>query len=115
MCRLRAASLIEAVVASVLFMVVFALSLELLPELSVDSGDEFAVAAVRQAAERARRKYTVGLWPAGEYVERYDAVCVETVIAPYPDYGDVKIIRITVESGDVRIVRIELAGWEEEL
>jgi len=111
--RLKAASLIEAVVASVLFMIVFALSLELLPKLSVGSVDEFATVEVRQIAERSRRKYVAGLWPAGEYFERYDAGCVKIIISPYRNYEDVMVIKITAESGNVKIVQTELAECVE--
>lgn len=111
--RLRAASLIEAVVASVLFMTVFALSLELLPKLSVGRGDELAVVGARRIVERARRKYATGLWPAGEYAEYDDDGCALVVIAPYRGCVDVVSVRITVESGGVKIVHTELAACGE--
>lgn len=63
--RLRAASLIEAVVAAALFMIVFAVTLELLPALTVGRGDGLDTVRVRNALESARRRYARGHGPRG--------------------------------------------------
>ncbi len=110
--KLRAASLLEAIVASALFMTVFALSLELLPKLTV-SGDGLAAAGLRRTVESARRKYATGLWPAGEYTELYDCGRATIVIVPYRDFDDVATLRITAECGTETTVYTELVRCEE--
>ena len=69
--RLRAASLVEAVVAAVVLLIVFTAAMELLPRLTLRGDDALAVAEAEYRAMCAFDKYGSGVWPAGTYVERY--------------------------------------------
>ncbi len=112
MYELKGASLLEAIAASSIFMIVFALSLELLPKLTLSGSDGLAAAEMRYVAESARRKYADGLWPAGEYVERYDCGRAKITIEPYRDFEDVAMMTVTVECGTETTVHKELVRCE---
>lgn len=93
--RLRAASLLEAVVAAVLFLTVFATALELVPRLTLRDDDALLVAEAEYRVGLAFGKYGTGLWPAGEYAEGYDRGAVLIRIEPYGDCGDMQVVAIT--------------------
>lgn len=112
MSELKAASLTEAIVASTVFMTVFALSLELLPRLTVNGNDELTAVEMHHIVESARRKYANGLWPAGEYTESYDCGQAKITIKPYRDFEDMAMLIITAKSGTERTVHTELVRCE---
>lgn len=92
--RLRAASLVEAVVASIVLLVAFAATMELLPRLSVHDDDAEAVAEAEYRAAGAFAKYSSGLWPEGTYVESCDGGRTTVRVEPYRDYGDMQLITV---------------------
>ena len=110
--RLKAASLIEAITASALFMIVFSVSLDLLPKLTVDNADGFDRIAARDMTERARRKYGTGVWPKGRYIERYDDAEAEITLRPHDYFDDVAIMEITARSGRTKTTFTELVICE---
>ena len=80
--RLRAASLLEAVVAAVLFLTAFAAA-------------EYRVGQVFG-------KYATGLWPCGEYAEQYGWGSVEIRIAFYRDFADMQVVTVMAQVGGSR-------------
>lgn len=56
--RLKASSLLEAVVASVLFMTVFTLSLETIGRITLHGEDHHALIAMDNALQNTRNEYT---------------------------------------------------------
>ena len=62
--RLRAASLVEAVVAAVVLLIAFTAAMELLPRLTLRGDDALAVAEAEYRAMCAFDKYGSGVWPA---------------------------------------------------
>lgn len=93
--RLRAASLLEAVVAAVLFLTVFTVTMELLPRLTVRDDDALLVAEAEYRVGKAFEKYGTGLWPCGEYAENYDWGKITVRIEPYRNFTDLQAIGIT--------------------
>lgn len=93
--RLRGATLLEAIVAAVLFLTVFAAAMELLPRLTVRDDDALLVAEAEYRVSRAFDKYASGVWPPGEYAERYDWGDVVIRVEPYRDFSDVQVLTIT--------------------
>ena len=70
---LRGTSLLEAVVASVVFLTIFTLTISILPQLIVRGDDASLVVEAEYRVEEAFGRYETGVWPCGEYVERmYD-------------------------------------------
>lgn len=93
--RLRAASLLEAIVAAVLFLTVFAAVMELVPRLTVRDDDALLVAEAEYRVSRAFDKYASGVWPAGEYAETYDWGAVAIRIEPYREFADLQVVTVS--------------------
>lgn len=93
--RLRGATLLEAIVAAVLFLTVFAAAMELLPRLTVRDDDALLVVEAEYRVGWVFDKYASGLWPAGEYAETYDWGDVAIRVEPYRDFSDVQVLTIT--------------------
>ena len=104
--RLRAASLVEAVVAAVVLLIAFTAAMELLPRLTLRGDDALAV---------AEAKYGSGVWPAGTYVERYGGGEATVRVEPYRQYRDVQLITIEVriDGSRKRIVHRQLVECAE--
>lgn len=90
--RLRGTSLLETIVAAVLFLTVFAAVMELLPYLTVRNDDALLVAEADYCVGRAFDKYATGLWPCGEYVETYDWGMITVRIEHYRDFVDLQVV-----------------------
>ncbi len=95
MAGVRSASLLEAVVASVLFLSVFLVTLELVPRLTVRDDEGVWTVEADYRMMRAFDKYATGLWPAGEYSEEYAWGCVIVKIAPYRAFTDLQVVEVT--------------------
>ena len=110
--RLRAASLVEAVVAAVVLLIVFTAAMEL---LTLRGDDALAVAEAEYRAVCAFDKYGSGVWPAGTYVERYGGGEATVRVEPYRQYRDVQLITIEVriDGSRKRIVHRQLVECAE--
>lgn len=108
--RLRAASLLEAVVAAVLFLTVFAAVTELLPRLTVREDEALLLTEAHYRVSRAFDKHATGLWPAGEYTETYDWGSVVIRVEPYRDLKDLQVLTITarIDGSRKRIIHKQL-------
>lgn len=113
--RLRGASLLETIVAAVLFLAVFAALMELIPRLTVRDDEALVTAEAEYRAARAFDKYGSGLWPAGEYAERYDWGEVTTRISHYRAVREVQQLTVTarIDGCRKRIVHRQLVEWHE--
>lgn len=100
--RLRGASLLEAIVAAVLFLTVCAAVMELLPRLTVRDDDALLVAEADYRAGWAFDKYATGLWPSGEYAEAYDWGAVTVLVESYRGFSDVQIVTVSARIGGSR-------------
>ena len=110
--RLRAASLLEAVVAAVLFLTTFAAAMELVPRLTVRDDDALLVAEAEYRVEQAFGKYATGLWPCGEYAETYGWGAVTVHVERYRDFADMQVVTVTAQvgGGRKRIVHKQLVS-----
>lgn len=113
--RLRAASLVEAVVAAVVLLIAFTAAMELLPRLTLRGDDALAVAEAEYRAMCAFDKYGSGVWPVGTYVERYGGGEATVRVEPYRQYNDVQLITIEVriDGSRKRIVHRQLVECAE--
>lgn len=113
--RLRAASLVEAIVAAVVLLIAFTAAMELLPRLTLRGDDALAVAEAEYRAMCAFDKYGSGVWPAGTYVERYGGSEATVRVEPYRQYNDVQLITIEVriDGSRKRIVHRQLVECAE--
>ena len=92
--RLKGASLLEAIVAAVLFLTVFAVVMELLPRLTVRDDDALLVAEADYCVGRAFDKYATGMWPYGDYAEAYDWAVMVWVEA-YRGFSDLQVVTVS--------------------
>lgn len=111
--RLNGASLLEAVVAAVLFLTVFAAVMELLPRLTVRDDDALAWAEAQSRLAQAAEKYATGLWPCGKYTETEDRIGVRVLVAPYRDFADLQVVTLEarIEGSDRRIALKIVVQW----
>ena len=64
--------------------------------------DALLVAEAEYRVGQAFGKYATGLWPCGEYAERYGWGCVEIRIAFYRDFADMQVVTVTAQVGGNR-------------
>ena len=89
--NLTASTLIEAIVASTIFLIVFMLSLETVSRLTAGRGnDEWVLTEADHCADLCFAKYGDGKHPSGIYVEEFGWGKVEIVISRYIDYDDLR-------------------------
>lgn len=113
---LRAASLLEAVVAAVLFLTVFAAVMELIPRLTVRDDDALLVAEAEYRVGQTFEKYGTGLWPCGAYTEEYDWGRVTVLVRTYRDYADLQAVTISarIDGSNKRIIHKQLMECVQE-
>lgn len=111
---LRGSSLVEAVVAAIVLMIVFGTTLELLPRLAMRDDEALVTIEAEYRAGRAFDKYASGLWPEGEYAERYEWGEVAVRIGPYGEREEVQTIVVTarIDGSRKRIVLRQLIRKE---
>lgn len=100
--RLKGATLLEAIVASVLLLTVFAVTMELLPRLAVRDDDALRIAQADYRVMRAFEKYAAGGWPEGEYVEDYEWGTVVIRVGGYRNSTSVQTVDVTARIVGVR-------------
>ena len=112
---MRGASLLEAIVAAVVFLFVFAAALEILPRLSVREDDTALLVEADYRMKRAFAKYATGVWPCGEYVEAYEWGSVAVTVAPYRDFRDLQVVEVNVfiNGSDKRLGIRQIIAFEE--
>lgn len=91
---LQGATLLEAIVAAVLFLTVFAAVTELVPRLTLRDDDALLVAEAEYRTLRMCEKYATGLWPCDTYIESCDWGRIEVEITPYRDYDDLQVVTL---------------------
>lgn len=112
---LRGTSLLEAVVASVVSLTIFTLTISILPQLIVRGDDASLVVEAEYRVEEAFGRYETGVWPCGEYVERYEWGEVTVRVERHRDFSDVRHVSVTarIEGSRKRIVRERVMEWTE--
>lgn len=93
--RLKGASLLEAIVAAVLFLTVLATAMELLPRLTVRDDDALLMAEADYRVGRVFDKYATGVWPCGDYTEAYDWGAVTVRVETYRGFSDVQVVTVS--------------------
>ncbi len=94
--RLEGSSLIEAIVASVLFLIMFIIAMETLTRVAVlpDSGGLLQAEADFRACINAFETET---FPEGEYENEYEWGTIMILVSTYKDMPDVNEILFTVK------------------
>lgn len=106
--RLRGTSLLEAIVAAVLFLLVFASVMELMPRLAVRNDDAVLLAEAHYRTSRTFEKYASGGWHCGAYVHRYDWGEITVRISAWRGLDAIREIEVEARiEGSVRVVRLK--------
>lgn len=88
--KLPGNTLPEIIVASILFLAVFAISLETLTRLTVRDDEGLTYVEADRRIGECRREFSDGLHPVGIYEKVYDWGGITASIAPYRDYTNVQ-------------------------
>lgn len=89
---LRGSSLLETIVASMIFLLVFTWTLGLLPRLTIDDKDLLHQIEAEFRVEQALERYGSGLWPDGQYSEHYAWGQIIIQTAPYRNCLDFQLV-----------------------
>lgn len=100
---LRASALIEAVVASTVFLIVFMLSLDTVSRITTGKGDdEYVLIDADHRAEMCFARYGDGSYPPGTYEEEFPWGKVVTEIVRYGEYGRLQEVTVRAVIDDSR-------------
>lgn len=96
--RLKASSLLEAVVASVLFMTVFTLSLETIGRITLHGEDLHALIAMDNALQNARNEYTQQPHENTSLTREFLWGTLDITLTPYKESQDLQLLRLKAEN-----------------
>ena len=82
-------SIIEAIVASIIFMVVFLISIDMLTRIATREADQ-QVLFMESEMNAVINKYQSGNYSDDIYKESFEWGDIEIIIQPYKDYSDIK-------------------------
>ena len=90
MVKLKGSSMIEVIIASLIFLVVFICSLSTLTALTLRSDEGYVLLEAERALTDCSRRYGTGEWAEGTYTDTYEWGGIVTVIATYDDYDNIQ-------------------------
>ena len=96
--RLKASSLLEAVVASVLFMTVFTLSLETIGQITLHGEDHHTLIAMDNALQNARKEYTQQPHENISLTRDFPWGTLDIILSPYQESPDLQLLRLKAEN-----------------
>lgn len=106
--QLKGSSLLEAIVAAVIFLLVFTAVMELMPHFAVRRDNTLLLVEADYRLMRAYERYATGLWSCGEYSEKYDWGKVVIRITLYGGFSDLQSVEAIVHiNGDNKRIRIK--------
>ena len=96
--KISGASLIEAVVASTIFLIVFICSLETLTRLtSGGASSEYILVEADHMTDIVMNKYSTGTYPAGIYTEEFGWGDIIVRIDQYVEYENLMVVSVRSE------------------
>ncbi len=98
---LKGSALVEAIVAAVIFLCVFAISLETVSRLTVRQDNGMALVEAGQRMEECFREYAGR--ENGAYTKEYEWGEVVVRIGPYREYERLREIVITADTGQKKM------------
>lgn len=114
--RLKASTLIEAMVAAVIFLIVFAVSMQTISKLTVKDNIGVILIEADYRTKIIFNRFTGGEYVSGSYVEKFDWGEITTVVCPYRDYTTLQLIAVTatINNSDKRIEYREIIEIADE-
>lgn len=114
--KLRASAIVEVIVASTMFLIVFMLSLTTVSRIVIHGGnDEWVMIEADHRTETCFSRYAAGEHSPGTYTDEFEWGKVTTEISPYGKYDDLFLIVITADiNNDRRKIRYShvVEAWE---
>ena len=93
--RISGSTLVETMVASVIFLCVFVISLETVSRLTLSENDTVVLVEADHRIKENFRQYGDGRHEEGLYTREYDWGRVTVVIRPYVNYTDLQELVVT--------------------
>ncbi len=114
--RLPGSSMIEAIVASLIFLVVFAASLSTLTGLNLRGDEGYVLLEAERALEDCSMRYGDGTWADDTYTDTFAWGGITTVVSEYRDYDGIQQIsmRATLAGSRKTIERTRLVVRKNE-
>lgn len=94
--KLAGASLLESIVASIVFLIIFMLALDVLPRLSLQENHNIFMIKMESDIENIISKYGSGMYPTGHYIEPCIYGNIEISVLSYRDSNVLQVITIVV-------------------
>jgi hypothetical protein len=92
---LKAGTLVEVIVASVIFMIVFAISLHTVTRLAVNPREGVDIALADCFVRSCIREFSDGLHENGEWERTYDRLLIRIELAQYRDYETLQELTVS--------------------
>ncbi len=101
--RLPGSTLLETIVASVIFLSVFAVSLETMSRMVASPRDTGIMVEVDHRLNECFRKYSSPLYAAGEYEQEYPWGTIHIALSRYKEYDRLRHIYLRAVVEDSRM------------
>lgn len=111
---LKASTLVETIIASVIFMCVFMISLETISRLTVQEDDNTVLVEADYRIKECLREYGDGRHADGQYTREYGWGRIVILIHNYRSYADLQELTIIAEIESIS-KRLEFKHIVEEL
>jgi hypothetical protein len=92
--RLKGSSMIEAIVASLIFLTVFILSLSTLTGLTLREDEGYVLLEAQRAMTDCFRRYGDGTHAKGIYTDEFEWGEITTTITGYGEYEDIQQVHL---------------------
>ncbi len=108
--HLPASSMIEAIVASLIFLAVFAVSLTTLTGLTLREDEGYVLLEAERALEICAMRYGDGTWAENTYTDTFAWGEITTVVSEYRDYEHIQQVsmRATLSGSRKTVEHIQL-------
>ncbi len=108
---LPGSSMIEAIIASLIFLAVFAVSLTTLTGLTLREDEGYVLLEAERALEACASRYGDGTRPDGTYTDTFEWGEITTVVSEYRDYEHIQQVsmRATLSGSRKTIEQTQLA------
>lgn len=95
--RLRASTLIETMIASVIFLCVFTISLDTVSRLTLKNNDQSILVEVDYRIKQCRQEFSAKTHRQGSYIREYSWGKIIVNLKPYRNYMDLTELTITAD------------------
>lgn len=92
--ELKASSILETIVASIIFLVVFAMSIEILSRLTLTGVEPYTLVDINHNIEICLGRYSDGTYAQGVYRSQYNWGEINTTISAYDRFDKLQLISV---------------------